>query len=292
MRTETDRVVHKQPTNRTRDRAFTLVELLVVIGIIAVLVAILLPALSRARLQSQRVVCATQMRELVAATVMYCNDNKGFLPDFRGYRKEIALTTVVADDSTLCAIGASGFPAFPDFEKVAAPNIGQGAGLGKLYVHHYINSWKILVCPSLVNAINLNGQERAGYFFNPHWAYTIETPQTRTARYKKIKDIPKERSLIHEFFYNEGSIAHIEPKEHSAYFNVAFPDGHVVTVKNKTARDRASIAGWDSGRGADVIGIVEHDAAGDPRTGKVLGKAWDQAYETRSYCSFWPAVPN
>jgi prepilin-type processing-associated H-X9-DG protein len=230
------------------------------------------------------------MRELVNATTMYCNDNKGYLPELRGYQKDPNLLPAY-DDSYLCAIGASGFPAFPAFEDNPNPSIGQGAGLGKLYVHHYINSWKILICPSLVNAISLNGQERPGYFFNPHWAYTQQVPTIRSYRYKKIKDIPKDRCLIHEFFYNEGSIAHIEPKEYSAYFNVAFPDGHVMTVKNKTARDRASIAGWDSARGADVIGIVEFVANGDTPN-KTLGKAWDPAYETRSYESFWPTAPN
>src|SRR5829696_5479285 len=56
--------------------AFTLVELLVVIGIIAVLVAILLPALAAARKAAKRTTCANHLRQLVTAVVMYQNDNR------------------------------------------------------------------------------------------------------------------------------------------------------------------------------------------------------------------------
>lgn len=55
-------------------KAFTLVELLVVISIIALLLAILLPALSRAREISRRTVCASQMRAFGVATGLYVND--------------------------------------------------------------------------------------------------------------------------------------------------------------------------------------------------------------------------
>jgi prepilin-type N-terminal cleavage/methylation domain-containing protein len=68
-------------------RGFTLVELLVVIGIIAIMVGILLPTLARARESARQAKCLNNIRQIAVATVTFAQENRGLMPGRAGRDK-------------------------------------------------------------------------------------------------------------------------------------------------------------------------------------------------------------
>jgi prepilin-type N-terminal cleavage/methylation domain-containing protein/prepilin-type processing-associated H-X9-DG protein len=123
-------MVYRQ--RRSFSRGFTLVELLVVIGIIAVLIAILVPALSRARTSSRRAVCLSNLRQLGIAIHDYSIVNNGCIP----YGPKAPAFTAT-----------NFYPTTGSVTSLISLETGEPVGLGLMLQQQLANVKQVLFCP-------------------------------------------------------------------------------------------------------------------------------------------------
>ncbi len=92
-------------------RGFSLVELLVVLGVVALLLGLLLPTLGRARDRRQMTACLSNLRQLASAFVLYAHDHDGYGPDEMADQTwDALLWPYLSDESTYaCPADADGF---------------------------------------------------------------------------------------------------------------------------------------------------------------------------------------
>lgn len=142
-----------------RAPAFTLVELLVVIGIIAVLISVLLPALNRARRSANSLTCQAKLRQIGQAIQIYANENKDSLPigtfdgkwdnnpgtarDPKGTEYTVLLANLMTRKGGTwgeqAEAGGNVRGIFADVDTVDYEKVGTGTGNAAGYVHYSTN---------------------------------------------------------------------------------------------------------------------------------------------------------
>lgn len=218
-----------------KKNAFTLIEMLVVITILAILMAILIPASSKAFEMARRASCANNLKGLGGAFAAYAAENQGEMPHYR--------PLPAADGS---------FQEVPDFSAIVT----------KVYTNGYVTDLRMWVCPSdkidgttpVSVAPNIASfRSQAG---NCSYMYISGYHLVRTAETPALAPLLCDESNQREYGpASPGSMPDLtDADNHGASIrNVLFLDGHVVTFKDADAAN----AIFDNLRNPAVICSVD-----------------------------------
>jgi prepilin-type N-terminal cleavage/methylation domain-containing protein len=203
--------------NRQPLGGFTLIELLVVIAIIAILAALLLPALANAKRRAQRTQCMANMHQIYAACVMYAGDFADWYPIWNLPDGKHEINEIKGPHYTRYAFG--GAAGDPNKQVPQLYITGGGAGgfskssannnqnLGFLFAGSFIGDGKCMWCPSfssVTGTTNLlcieayanpvfmstdsSGNVRSTYMFNPRMRQVSSSSADKYRRYQKVSD--------------------------------------------------------------------------------------------------------
>jgi prepilin-type N-terminal cleavage/methylation domain-containing protein/prepilin-type processing-associated H-X9-DG protein len=241
-----------------RRRGFTLIELLVVIAIIAVLAALILPALARAKSSARRVECVTRQKQWAAAFLMYVDDNEGWIPregydaDGQVFRNNWAQVQNAASRDVWYNVLARDYVSVSPASSYALPSTRLPFYERSSFFH----------CPSapFPQEARSVGYQMALFSVAMN-SQLINPPDTRTMRFDRVKNTAQTVLFLDNLLEDEDPVVPQQAQDHlgqpSAYANrfagrrhgrfgvLAFADGHAEPLPgNKVVETSGLNAGW------------------------------------------------
>lgn len=250
-------------------RAFTLIEVLVVIAVIAILISLLLPALRDARRAAHTAVCLSNQKQIGLALTLYADTYKEFTPRESGFSEPRMPPTPVARYYPPWAYVLR--PFVDDGVGTVDPQVDQSSGVGDLYSFasyyrdparpkdrhniHYVNNGISFRAPGVIN-IYAKRPTKMSKYQRPHdtlylSCFTDDTTQIHANNWYGAGATNWSVAVAYDMHHASNvtggdntpqGTQRVAPKRHGRGANAVFLDGHAVLVPTK---EITTVSKWD-----------------------------------------------